>query len=214
MSPVKPATESPREHLVYRSCDGSWDDGSGEQHPQASWFCHLQLGPAASVPDKLLECGSMPSPAGWRVSLGLKLCTGEGQLLTWAVTVHDLPPPQQHLGAGNGSPAPAGVMGQSAVANKVMSFQSAQLPHLAPCRSTEATPDSPGLERFKVLWPLPSWLLWCHLKVSSVLPGQVLHGPGSLPLMTLWEARTHHFCLDPHLCLLSCSKALQLTLQS
>lgn len=32
----------------------------------------------------------------------------------------DLPTPQQHLGAGNGSPAPAGVMGQSAVAKKVI----------------------------------------------------------------------------------------------
>lgn len=74
----------------------------------------------------------------------------------------DLPTPQQHLGAGNGSPAPAGVMGQlwpkrSLVFSVLSSLTCSLQEHLGT--------GSPGLERFKMLWPLPSGLLRCNFKV-------------------------------------------------
>lgn len=74
-----------------------------------------------------------------------------------------LPTPRQHLGAGNSSPTTARSGGSAngcgckrSQAKRVIDFQAAQLPDLAPCRSTKASTGSPDLERFKVLWPLPS----------------------------------------------------------
>lgn len=125
--------------------------------------------------------------------------------------------PGERHGGTSPSHTPVGKCSQD---KEVINFQAAQLPDLAPCRSTKARSGSPDLERFKMLWPLPSSLLWCKfespLSPARPSPAQSMElsrcsvALGGLPSVTEWEAR-NHFCPTPHLgvSLLSCSKALR-----
>lgn len=54
----------------------------------------------------------------------------------------------ERRGGTSPSHTPVGKCGQD---KEVVNFQAAQVPDLAPCRSTKASTGSPDLERFKML---------------------------------------------------------------
>lgn len=184
-------------------CDGSWDTESSEQQPRPSrqFVSALARSCCLCVTRATIAWLHAQSwTVGQRKSLGLKLRTVVGPAIALGNDTAEpvLPTPQWHLGAGNGSPVTArstNCYGCKCSQDKeVINVQAAQLPDLAPCRSTKASTGSPDLERFKMLWPLPLWLLWCKfespLSPAWPSPAQSMEfsrctvGLGSLPSVT------------------------------
>lgn len=215
MWPIKPALPSSSWNPTWASCVSQvwWELGYWERWAAAPAkpavcvspshdllpLCHMSYRLSATQATKAWF-HAQSWTAGQRMSLGLKPHTAVGPTVAlgsntaWPV----LPTPQWHLGIGNGSPATAlstNCYGCKCSQDKeVINFQAAQLPDLAPCRSTKASTGIPDSERFKMLWPLPSWLLWCKFEspLSPAWPSpahstelsRCTVGLGSLPSVT------------------------------